>query len=147
MRARWEVDISCAEGPEQAAAGHLLAALGAQPAYARAASRRSLPPGGCRTRADAACHCVFDWQLLAMIGEQFSEPSEICGAVVSVRQKGDRISLWTRTASNEAVQARPAPSRLPAAASCFSDAPGLQAGHCSGICMLAHCSGPVWLTG
>ena len=39
-----------------------------------------------------------------MIGEQFSEPSEICGAVVSVRQKGDRISLWTRTASNEVVQ-------------------------------------------
>ena len=25
--------------------------------------------------------------LLAMIGEQFCEPSEICGAVVSVRQK------------------------------------------------------------
>ena len=52
-------------------------------------------------------------QLLAMIGEQFSEPSEICGAVVSVRAKGDRISLWTRTASNENVQARAAPPFRP----------------------------------
>lgn len=41
-----------------------------------------------------------------MIGEQFAEPSEICGAVISVRQKGDRISLWTKTASNEAVTVR-----------------------------------------
>lgn len=41
-----------------------------------------------------------------MIGEQFAEPSEICGAVISVRQKGDRISLWTKTAANESAQAR-----------------------------------------
>jgi len=42
--------------------------------------------------------------LLAMIGEQFCEPSEICGAVISVRQKQHRIALWTKTASNEADQ-------------------------------------------
>lgn len=42
--------------------------------------------------------------LLAMIGEQFAEPSEICGAVVSVRQKQDRIALWTRNADKEAIQ-------------------------------------------
>lgn len=42
--------------------------------------------------------------LLAMIGEQFSEPSEICGAVISVRQKQHRIALWTKTSSNEAHQ-------------------------------------------
>lgn len=42
--------------------------------------------------------------LLAMIGEQFCEPSEICGAVVSVRQKQHRIALWTKSASNEADQ-------------------------------------------
>lgn len=42
--------------------------------------------------------------LLALIGEQFADPSEVCGAVVSVRQKGDRIALWTRTASNESTQ-------------------------------------------
>eukprot|EP00223_Ostreococcus_mediterraneus_P005504 CAMPEP_0174578394 /NCGR_PEP_ID=MMETSP0929-20130131/790_1 /TAXON_ID=548131 ORGANISM="Ostreococcus mediterraneus, Strain clade-D-RCC2572" /NCGR_SAMPLE_ID=MMETSP0929 /ASSEMBLY_ACC=CAM_ASM_000573 /LENGTH=129 /DNA_ID=CAMNT_0015759495 /DNA_START=421 /DNA_END=810 /DNA_ORIENTATION=+ len=42
--------------------------------------------------------------LLFMIGEQFSAPGEICGAVVSVRQKQHRIALWTMTASNEAEQ-------------------------------------------
>jgi len=42
--------------------------------------------------------------LLALIGEQFSDPNEVCGAVVNVRNKGDRISLWTRTASNESAQ-------------------------------------------
>ncbi len=42
--------------------------------------------------------------LLGMIGEQFAEPSEVCGAVVSVRQKQDRISLWTRTADKESIQ-------------------------------------------
>ena len=42
--------------------------------------------------------------LLAMIGEQFSEPSEICGAVISIRQKQHRIALWTKTSSNVAHQ-------------------------------------------
>ena len=44
------------------------------------------------------------WQLLAMIGEQFEEGDEICGAVVSVRKAGDKIAIWTKTASNEAAQ-------------------------------------------
>ncbi|CAK9224090.1 hypothetical protein BDL97_04G055600 [Sphagnum fallax] len=42
--------------------------------------------------------------LLGMIGEQFDEGDEICGAVVSVRAKQDKISIWTKTASNEAAQ-------------------------------------------
>ncbi|KAJ7566335.1 hypothetical protein O6H91_02G097600 [Diphasiastrum complanatum] len=42
--------------------------------------------------------------LLAMIGEQFDEGDEICGAVVNVRARQDKISLWTKTASNEAAQ-------------------------------------------
>ena len=46
-------------------------------------------------------HCP---QLLALIGEQFPDPGEICGAVVNVRNKGDRISIWTRTGGNEAAQ-------------------------------------------
>jgi ribosomal protein S1 len=41
---------------------------------------------------------------LGMIGEQFDEGDEICGAVVSVRAKQDKISIWTKTASNEAAQ-------------------------------------------
>lgn len=43
-------------------------------------------------------------QLLAMIGEQFDEGDEICGAVVSVRRSQDKIAIWTKTASNEAAQ-------------------------------------------
>jgi len=42
--------------------------------------------------------------LMAMIGEQFDDCSDyICGAVVNVRQKGDKISLWTKDASKENV--------------------------------------------
>lgn len=42
--------------------------------------------------------------LLAMIGEQFDEGDEICGAVASVRARQEKIALWTRTATNEAAQ-------------------------------------------
>ncbi|KAG0457343.1 hypothetical protein HPP92_022500 [Vanilla planifolia] len=42
--------------------------------------------------------------LMALIGEQFEEIEEICGVVASVRQRHDKLSLWTKTASNEAVQ-------------------------------------------
>ncbi len=42
--------------------------------------------------------------LLACIGEQFADGDEICGAVVNVRAKQDKVCLWTRTAANEAAQ-------------------------------------------
>ncbi|XP_062232193.1 eukaryotic translation initiation factor 4E-1-like [Phragmites australis] len=42
--------------------------------------------------------------LLAMIGEQFDYGDEICGAVVSVRGKQERIAIWTKNAGNEAAQ-------------------------------------------
>lgn len=42
--------------------------------------------------------------LMALIGEQFDEADEICGVVASARQRGDKLSLWTRNAANEAVQ-------------------------------------------
>ncbi|KAL8090931.1 eukaryotic translation initiation factor 4E-2-like [Apium graveolens] len=42
--------------------------------------------------------------LLAMIGEQFDHGDEICGAVVSVRARQEKISLWTKNAANEAAQ-------------------------------------------
>ncbi|XP_033148738.1 eukaryotic translation initiation factor isoform X1 [Brassica rapa] len=44
--------------------------------------------------------------LMALIGEQFDEADEICGVVASVRLKQDKLSLWTRTKSNEAVLVR-----------------------------------------
>ncbi|GAV70619.1 IF4E domain-containing protein [Cephalotus follicularis] len=42
--------------------------------------------------------------LMALIGEQFDETDEICGVVASVRQRLDKLSLWTKNASNEAAQ-------------------------------------------
>ncbi|RWV83009.1 hypothetical protein BHE74_00023049 [Ensete ventricosum] len=42
--------------------------------------------------------------LLALIGEQFEYGDEICGAVVSVRMKQERIALWTKNAANEEAQ-------------------------------------------
>ena len=42
--------------------------------------------------------------VLACIGEQFPDGDEICGVVVNVRPKANRIAIWTRTASNEAAQ-------------------------------------------
>lgn len=36
--------------------------------------------------------------------EQFNEPSEIAGAVVSVRKQQAKLCLWTRTEQNQAVQ-------------------------------------------
>lgn len=43
-------------------------------------------------------------KLLAMIGEQFDQGDEICGAVVNVRKREDRVSIWTKNATNEAAQ-------------------------------------------
>ncbi|CAI9755917.1 unnamed protein product [Fraxinus pennsylvanica] len=42
--------------------------------------------------------------LLALVGEQFDEADEICGVVASVRQRQDKLSLWTKNAANEAAQ-------------------------------------------
>ncbi|KAI3723480.1 hypothetical protein L2E82_35086 [Cichorium intybus] len=42
--------------------------------------------------------------LMALIGEQFDEGDEICGVVASVRQRQDKLSLWTKNAANEAAQ-------------------------------------------
>ncbi|XVE51530.1 hypothetical protein DITRI_Ditri02bG0049400 [Diplodiscus trichospermus] len=44
------------------------------------------------------------YTLLALIGEQFEYGDEICGAVVSVRAKQEKIALWTKNAANETAQ-------------------------------------------
>lgn len=46
--------------------------------------------------------------LLAVIGEQFDgdASNEICGVVINIRNKQDRLSIWTKTASNESAQIR-----------------------------------------
>uniref|UniRef100_A0A915EIS0 eIF-4F 25 kDa subunit n=1 Tax=Ditylenchus dipsaci TaxID=166011 RepID=A0A915EIS0_9BILA len=45
--------------------------------------------------------------MMAIVGEQFEEyGDQICGAVVNVRQKGDKVALWTRDSSQDAVNLR-----------------------------------------
>lgn len=40
--------------------------------------------------------------LMAVIGEQFDElGSFICGAAVNIRQKGDKVALWTCNADDQ----------------------------------------------
>jgi len=42
--------------------------------------------------------------LLAMIGEQFDEGDDICGAVVNVHARQYKITLWTKNVANEVAQ-------------------------------------------
>lgn len=37
------------------------------------------------------------WLAMALVGEELEDGDEICGAVVSLRSKVDRIQLWTRS--------------------------------------------------
>lgn len=38
----------------------------------------------------------WSWLAMALVGEELDEKDEVCGAVVSLRAKIDRIQLWTR---------------------------------------------------
>lgn len=45
--------------------------------------------------------------MMAVIGEQFEELGDhICGAVVNVRQKGDKVALWTKNADVDEINTR-----------------------------------------
>uniref|UniRef100_A0AC35U323 EIF-4F 25 kDa subunit n=1 Tax=Rhabditophanes sp. KR3021 TaxID=114890 RepID=A0AC35U323_9BILA len=45
--------------------------------------------------------------MMAIIGEQFDNHGKyICGAVVNIRAKGDKVSLWTRDATKDDVNLR-----------------------------------------
>jgi translation initiation factor 4E len=39
----------------------------------------------------------WNWLVMALVGEELEDGDEICGAVVSLRSKVDRIQLWTRS--------------------------------------------------
>jgi hypothetical protein len=39
-------------------------------------------------------------ELLAILGDQFDVGDEICGAVISIRQNEDILSLWNKTAND-----------------------------------------------
>ncbi|XAR66638.1 hypothetical protein NMG60_11012930 [Bertholletia excelsa] len=44
------------------------------------------------------------YTLLAVIGEQFDHGHQICGAVVNVRARQEKVALWTKNATNESAQ-------------------------------------------
>ncbi|KAK1425379.1 hypothetical protein QVD17_20731 [Tagetes erecta] len=44
------------------------------------------------------------YTLLALIGEQFDHGDDICGVVVNVRSRQEKICLWTKNAANESAQ-------------------------------------------
>ena len=49
----------------------------------------------------------YFFQLLALVGDQFIDDSPfVNGAVISVRAKGDKIGLWTKTAKDMELQKR-----------------------------------------
>ncbi|XP_018915709.1 eukaryotic translation initiation factor 4E type 2 [Bemisia tabaci] len=58
-----------------------------------------------RLRKGLASRC---WEnlVLAMLGEQFMVGEEICGAVVSIRFQEDIISVWNKSASDQATTNR-----------------------------------------
>ncbi|KAJ3504298.1 hypothetical protein NLJ89_g8003 [Agrocybe chaxingu] len=39
----------------------------------------------------------WNWLAMALVGEELEEGDELCGAVVSLRSKVDRIQVWTRS--------------------------------------------------
>ena len=39
--------------------------------------------------------------MLALVGEGYEECEEVCGAVVSIRNKADKIAMWTRNWNNQ----------------------------------------------
>lgn len=57
----------------------------------------SIPPKNRNSSLDQ----MWLWTVLAVIGETFDSPDDVCGLVVSVRKAGDRVQIWTKDATNE----------------------------------------------
>lgn len=57
----------------------------------------SIPPKSRNSSLDQ----MWLWTVLAVIGETFDSPDDVCGLVVSVRKAGDRVQIWTKDATNE----------------------------------------------
>ena len=52
-------------------------------------------------RAERLDSCWLEL-MMALVGEQFNNlGSNVCGAVCNVRQKGDKVALWTRDGTND----------------------------------------------
>jgi translation initiation factor 4E len=48
-----------------------------------------------------ALDAIWEGVLLSLIGETMGDSRELCGAVCSVRKKGDKIAVWTRNRNDE----------------------------------------------
>jgi translation initiation factor 4E len=48
-----------------------------------------------------ALDAIWEGVLLSLIGETMGDSRELCGAVCSVRKKGDKIAVWTRNKTDE----------------------------------------------
>ena len=88
----------------------LFSSLNRMPLASKWVTQARAPLGGERSmsRSEGCSGPVA--QLLACIGEQFTEGDEVCGIVVNVRAKQDKLCIWTKTAANEAAQAPPLPA-------------------------------------
>ncbi len=47
-----------------------------------------------------SCGSTWLWLVLGLIGEEMDDKDETCGAVCSVKPRGDRIALWVRDKSD-----------------------------------------------
>ncbi|KAK0427523.1 hypothetical protein QR680_010275 [Steinernema hermaphroditum] len=54
-----------------------------------------------RSKRDKLLNSYWMELLVAMVGEQLPDSEFICGAAVSCRNKGDKISIWTRYANKD----------------------------------------------
>lgn len=46
------------------------------------------------------------YQILAVIGNSFDDADDICGAQIKVKQRQDKICLWTKSGYDELKQRR-----------------------------------------
>ena len=53
-----------------------------------------------------AWHSIAGRLILAMLGEQFTVVEQICGAVITVQVQEDIISVWNKTAADQATTAQ-----------------------------------------
>lgn len=49
---------------------------------------------------------LWEHLIIAIVGDQFELGDEICGAVLSIRSHEDILSIWNRSASDEAAKGR-----------------------------------------
>jgi hypothetical protein len=50
------------------------------------------------------CCCIYDPQVLVLVGDQLDYSDDVCGVVLSVRFNEDILSVWNRNASDHQVR-------------------------------------------